>query len=200
METKPIKITLFYVTWCHFCNDFKPIWEQMINNKATKKNFKFEEYDCDDPKNKKFTYINGKIISSYPTIKIEILDFNEKEKEKYNEYQYRNNRTQKDIFRYVIELLSKINEQKKQNEEINAKQNKEINVKGGDIYKKDNDAKKQSSSNILFSKNVNNTVNNNEIKLSDKVYKYSSEYKRNISESNKLLNEINNIDKHLIDI
>ena len=68
---------LFYKTSCSYCNDFLPIWYQVINNLPN--NVKYEEInsDKDNESNKKTNEYN---ITSVPTV---ILLINNEKKIRY---------------------------------------------------------------------------------------------------------------------
>lgn len=98
-KDEKIKLMLFYKTSCSYCNDFLPIWYQVINNLPN--NVKYEEInsDKDNESNKK---TNSYKITSVPTI---ILLINNEKKI------YMGNRTYNEIKRFLnhygINLISK---------------------------------------------------------------------------------------------
>ena len=93
------KLMLFYKSSCSYCNDFLPIWYQVINNLPN--NVKYEEInsDKDNESNKQTNSYN---ITSVPTI---ILLINNEKKI------YMGNRTYNEIKRFLnnygINLISK---------------------------------------------------------------------------------------------
>ena len=93
------KLMLFYKTSCSYCNDFLPIWYQVVNNLPN--NIKYEEInsDKDNESNKK---TNEYKITSVPTV---ILLVNNEKKI------YMGNRSYNDIERFLnhygINLIAK---------------------------------------------------------------------------------------------
>lgn len=86
------KIILFYVNWCHYCEKFKKIWNQ-LEVKLKNKDLFFVKYDCD-----KFNDIcKNNDIFGYPTIK-----FINKNKE---EFLFKEKRTFENIYNFILSHL-----------------------------------------------------------------------------------------------
>jgi len=98
---KPITITLFYAEWCGHCHHFMPVWEKMINEKKTEKNFKFVRVEEVEIPNlpEEIRMVEGEDVRNigYPTIKISVNG---------KEYQYNGRRTAKDIYQSIVDTLS----------------------------------------------------------------------------------------------
>lgn len=88
---KPIEITLFYADWCHFCKEFKPVWNNMKDESSYDlANIEFIEYGEQDA-----AKLN-KRVNGYPTIRINIFGA---------EHEYENNRNPDDMYRFIIKQL-----------------------------------------------------------------------------------------------
>jgi hypothetical protein len=95
-SSKPIKITLFHMTDCIHCDNFKPEWEKLSS--TSQKNIAFADFESGSMGNMSDQYqtINGVPIMGYPTIKIEVLD---------KEYDYGDKRDQTAILEFVRDKL-----------------------------------------------------------------------------------------------
>lgn len=98
---KPITITLFYANWCTHCHGFLPVWDKMVDDKKTGKNFRFikvEEVEIPDLP-EEMRMVDGEDVRNigYPTIKISVNG---------KEYQYNGRRTARDIYQSIMESLS----------------------------------------------------------------------------------------------
>jgi len=106
LKGKPIKIILFHATWCSYCNDFLPIWKEMMSDKEAAKNIDFEEYEDmqinDLPDHIKLC--NGVDVraSGYPAIKITVND---------KEYMYTGRRIPERIYDFIMDVLKNPKEQ-----------------------------------------------------------------------------------------
>lgn len=93
-ENNEIKVILYWAEWCHFCTEFKPIWEQLIKevekNEKLSKFVKFEDYE--ETANKEF--IEEKGIRGFPTIHI-------------NEEPYNGQRTVLNIIKAIEDKINK---------------------------------------------------------------------------------------------
>ena len=72
-QSSEVEFVLYYVTWCPYCKEAKPIWEKTAgeyNGTETNmgKNIVFRMVDCDDDPNENKFIVNGKPITSFPTI------------------------------------------------------------------------------------------------------------------------------------
>jgi hypothetical protein len=95
-SSKPIKITLFHMTDCIHCDNFKPEWEKLSS--TPQKNIAFADFESGSMGNMsdQNQTINGVPIMGYPTIKIEVLD---------KEYDYGDKRDQTTILEFVRDKL-----------------------------------------------------------------------------------------------
>lgn len=81
---KLIYLSAYMATWCGFCTSFKPIWNRLISiinepdivNKLKQNNIKIFFSTYDD--NKDNEIIKKANITSYPTIRVSIVDDNVK--------------------------------------------------------------------------------------------------------------------------
>lgn len=101
-QKKPIKIILFYADWCHFCEEFIPLWNKMKEDTEATKNIDFEQYE---EKNIDQLPDNVKLIDDidvralgYPSIKIIINN---------KDYIYDGKRTDEKIYEFIYDILVK---------------------------------------------------------------------------------------------
>lgn len=98
---KPITITLFYAEWCNHCHSFLPVWDKMVNEKKTEKNFRFVKVEEVEIPNlpEEMRMVEGDDVRNigYPTIKISVNG---------HDYQYNGRRTARDIYQSIIDTLS----------------------------------------------------------------------------------------------
>lgn len=95
-----IGITLLHAHWCGHCINFMDEWNKMKNNEKANKIIKLREFEESEIKesDEKLMTINGKEISGYPTIKINILN---------REYDYKGERKEEEIYKFIFEKLKK---------------------------------------------------------------------------------------------
>lgn len=77
---KPVVLN-FYVDWCHFCQGFAPVLDQLRQEYSSK--YSFVSVNCDDPKNQ--ALVRKFYIDSYPSLFL--VDKNKKiyiDSSKYN--------------------------------------------------------------------------------------------------------------------
>jgi thiol-disulfide isomerase/thioredoxin len=68
-NSKNVVVILYWANWCHFCTEFKPIWEELkdeIKNSDFGKLVTFEDYE----ETKKQRLMQEKGINGFPTIHI----------------------------------------------------------------------------------------------------------------------------------
>lgn len=98
MSNKPVKVTLFHANWCGHCQNFMPIWNEMVENKNANKNIEFlsiESAELDSLTDKE-KQINGEEIQGFPTIKITINN---------RDYNYQGTRETNDIYSFIIKKI-----------------------------------------------------------------------------------------------
>lgn len=94
--SKPIKITLFHMTDCVHCDNFKPVWNNLSS--AQQKNIAFADYERQEMESLGAeATINGKVIAGFPTIKVNVMD---------REYDYKGERSETSILTFVRDKLS----------------------------------------------------------------------------------------------
>jgi thiol-disulfide isomerase/thioredoxin len=89
------KLKLFYVKWCGYCTEFKPIFDKDLKNLIESSNIPIvlEAIDCDE--NKDIARKYG--VSSYPTLILEVNN---------NTYKYENKRQPQEIVNFIKERLN----------------------------------------------------------------------------------------------
>ncbi len=92
---KKITVILYWAEWCHFCTEFKPIWEELkeeiSKNKDLENLVQFEDYE--ETKNEKL--MKERNINGFPTIHI-------------NNEPYKGQRTLLNLVKAIEEIASSV--------------------------------------------------------------------------------------------
>jgi thiol-disulfide isomerase/thioredoxin len=72
-RSSEVEFVLYYVNWCPYCKKAKPIWDKVTSKYIGEetnmgKNMVFIAQDCEEDPNENRFIVNGKAITSYPTI------------------------------------------------------------------------------------------------------------------------------------